>query len=320
MTLGGTETPGVPGRVFAMPPGLSIRYDAPAAGIADSITGYHVYAAASSEERVDWFLPGTANIRVALDSGPVDLTIRRRTYAPLPAVSLFGPTSQAMRAVTRGGTVIGIGVSALGWARLFPHPASDYRDRIVPLADALGPALATELGDTLAATDREHLVKPALDAFFARRLGPPHPDAPHIRQLIALILDERIDALASVAAEMGLPTHTLRRLASRHFGFPPKLLLLRARFLRSFTRMLRSGEILDYSTAGSSYFDASHFLRDARAFLGTTPRRFMTRPTTFLQASLRARDAVLGAPTQALHDVERSRPSTPPLDAPGRAP
>ncbi|WP_374944515.1 helix-turn-helix domain-containing protein [Sphingomonas sp.] len=320
MISGGTESPGIHPDVFAMPPGLSIRYDAPAAGIADSITGYHVYTAASTEERVDWFLPGTANIRVALDSGPVDLTIRRRTYAPLPAVSLFGPTSQAMRAVTRGGTVIGIGVSALGWSRLFPRSASDYRDRIVPLADAIGQAFADELKDTLAATDRERLVKPALDALFARRLGPPHADAPHIRQLMALIVDERVDALATAAAEMGLPTHTLRRLAARHFGFPPKSLLLRARFLRAFTRMLRAGDVLDYSTLGSSYFDASHFLRDARAFLGTTPRRFMTQPTTFLQASLRARDAVLGAPTQVLHDVEQSRPLTPALDAPEPGP
>lgn len=321
MSEGGTEKPGIPRHVFAMPPGLSIRYDEPDGRIADSITGYHVYAADTADERVDWFLPGTANIRISLDAGPIALTIRRRTYSPMPAAVLFGPTSQAMRAVTHGGTMIGIGVSALGWARLFARAASDYRDRLVPLEDMLGETLVGELVETLAATDRDRLVKPALDAFFARKLGPPHADAPQIRRLMALILDERTDVLATVAAEMGLPTHTLRRLSARHFGFPPKLLLLRARFLRSFTQLLAAGDPFDYSKVASSYFDASHFLRDARAFLGTTPRRFMAQPTDFLRASLRARAAVLGAATQALHDVAGTpHAPTPPLDAPGAAP
>ena len=315
MTGGGTETPGVPPSVFAMPEGLAIRYDEPEASISDSITGYHVYTAETGDERVDWFLPGTANIRVALDAGPIALTIRRRTYAPLPEVTLFGPTSQAMRAVTRGGTMIGIGVSALGWSRLFPRGASDYRDRIVPLAEAASPNFADELLAMLAATDRAHGVKPALDAFFARRLEPPHPDSAQIRKLMALIVDDTVEGLATLTRELGLPAHTLRRLSTRHFGFPPKLLLLRARFLRSFTKMIHSGDALDYSQIESSYYDASHFLRDARAFLGTTPKRFMAQPTTFLQASLRARAAVLGTPTQALHTLQPQ-----PLDALGRGP
>ncbi|HEX8485604.1 helix-turn-helix domain-containing protein [Sphingomonas sp.] len=314
MIAGRTAVPGGCRQAFIMPPGLSIRYDAPAAAIADSITGYHVYSSAVPADRVDWFLPGTANIRVTLDAGPVDLTIRRRTYAPLPQATLFGPTSQAMRAVTRGGTMIGIGISALGWARLFPNAASDCRDRIFPLGEAMGHAITAELVDTLTATDRDRGVKPALDAFFLRHLGPFHADAPHIRRLMALIVDEYNDTLADVAIQMSLPAHTLRRLSARHFGFPPKLLLLRTRFLRAFTDMLASGDPLDYATVAPRYFDASHFLRDARTFLGTTPRRFMAQPTTFLQASLRARDAVLGAPTQALHDVAHASTVAPAED------
>lgn len=315
----GGQTPGAPGDVFAMP-GLSIRYDLPDPAIADAITGYHVYTADDAGERVDWFLPGTANIRVTLDAGPVSVAIRRRTFAPLPPAALFGPTSQAMRAVTHGGTMIGIGVSALGWSRLFARPAADYRDRIVPLADAAThPALADDLVRTLAATDRSHGVKPALDAFFARRLGNPHADASQIRRLTALILDERVDTLAAAALEMAMPPHALRRLTARHFGFAPKLLLLRARFLQSFTRLLQDGDALHYARIAPTYHDVPHFLRDARAFLGTTPRRFMAQPTIFLRASLRARAAVLGAATQALHDVAQNA-ATQPLDAPHPAP
>lgn len=315
MIEGGTESPGIPPAVFRMPPGMAIRYDAPDPAIADAISGYHVYAVESGETREDWFLPGTANVRVSLDAEPVQLSIRRRTYRPLPEVALFGPTSQAMRAVTRGGTMIGFGITALGWSRLFARPASDYRDRIVPLAEATSPAFAAELHAVLAATDREHGVKPALDAFLLHHLGPPHPDAADIRRLMALVVDDAVHGLDDLTRQIALPEHTLRRMTARHFGFPPKILLRRARFLRSFTAMAKSGDPLDYSTIAPTYFDASHFLRDARAFLGTTPRRFMAGPTTFLQASLRARDAVLGAPSQALHAIAAE-----PLDAPALTP
>lgn len=305
----------VPVSAFRMPEGLSIRYDAPAASLAEAITGYHVYAASAAQERIDWFLPGTADICVALDAPPISLTIRRRTYHPLPQVALIGPTSQAMRSVTRGGALIGIGLTALGWSRLFPRPASDYRDRVVPLADVGSPEFARDLLDALDGTDRDTEVKAALDTVLARHLGPPHPDAAQVRHLLDLFVDDAVDGLPALIAAMGLPAHTLRRLSARHFGFPPKLLLLRARFLRSFVQMVLAGDVLDYSTIASSYYDVSHFLRDARSFLGTTPKRFMAQPTTFLQGSLHARAATLGAAAQVLHAIPAES-----LDASGEAP
>ena len=293
----------VPVPAFRLPEGLSIRYDAPDAALAEAVTGYHVYAAATPEERVDWFLPGTADICVALDAPTIELTIRRRTYRPLPQVALIGPTSQAMRAITHGGALIGIGLTACAWSRLFARPASDYRDRVVPLAEAGSPEFARDLLRALEASDRDMGVKPALDAVLARHLGPPHSDAVQIRRLLDLIVDDAVDGLPALAEAMGLPAHTLRRLSARHFGFPPKLLLLRARFLRSFVRMVLAGDVLDYSLVAPCYYDVSHFLRDARAFLGTTPKRFVAQPTTFLQGSLHARAAALGAAAQVLHAI-----------------
>lgn len=112
------------------------------------------------------------------------------------------------------------------------------------------------------------------------------------------------DDIVGMAAQLGIEGAVLRRLAIRHFGFPPKLLLRRARFLRSLLCACRTDRTTDYSLIDDSYFDLSYFLRDANAFLGMTPRRFMALSTPFLDASLRARDAVLGAPTQALHDID----------------
>jgi hypothetical protein len=136
------------------------------------------------------------------------------------------------------------------------------------------------------------------------RLGKAHVDAPRIRMLMEILADDGPTDIVAVANRLDIATHGLRRLSVRHFGFPPKMLLMRARFLRSFVRLMAAGEGVEYAAIDDSYFDASHFLRDAGTFLGMTPRRFMALTKPFLEASLRARDAVLGSPTQVLHDIE----------------
>ncbi len=305
---GGTNTTGVDDEVFAMPSGMAIRYDRPAAALADYITGYHVYRTDTGSEagQVDWFLPATANVRIAIDAGPIAVSIGRRTYDPLPVASLFGPTNQALKAVTHGGVMIGFGISALGWARLFRRSAGDFRNRIVPLEDVLGKAFTRDLVAALQGAPDDAAVAPILDAMLLARLGAPHADAPQIRQLMEILATDGPTDIASAAAQLDIPTHALRRLSVRHFGFPPKMLLLRARFLRSFVRLMMAGGEADYTTIDRSYFDASHFLRDSATFLGMTPRRFMALTKPFLKASLRARNAVLGSPTQVLHDIEKA--------------
>ncbi len=299
---GGTNRAGLAPDVFAMPAGMAIRYDQPCDALTDLITGYHVYRATgpASIGQVNRFLPGTANVRFAFEAGPISVAIGRRTFGPLPAATLYGPTGTALKATTNGGIMIGFGVSALAWSRLFTRSAAEYRDRIVPLAEVLGPVATQRLTTALRAAERDDQVAPILDAILCDLLGPPHRESATIRQLTRLIGQDGGDDVAAVAAKLAISPDTLRRLAVRHFGFTPKMLLRRARFLRSFLRVFRTPGGTDYSAIDPSYFDVSHFLRDAGTFLGMTPRRFMAMSTPFLDASVRARAAVLGAPTQAL--------------------
>lgn len=303
---GGTNRPGVTADVFAMPPGMAIRYDQPAADIADYITGYHVYSADCRHVgQVDWFLPGTANIRIAIDTAPFSVAIARRTFDPVPEVSLFGPTSRALKATTNGGILVGFGVSALGWSRLFGTQAALFRDRVVPLQAAMPGEFAARLHRALSDSDRQGQVAPLLDDLLRAQLGPAHRDEALIRRLMVMIAQDGTTEIVQAAEELGIEPHALRRLAIRHFGFPPKLLLRRARFLRSFLRISQPDRTIDYTKLDQSYFDVPHFLRDANTFLGMTPRRFLALNTPFLDASLRARAAVLGAATQALHDISK---------------
>ena len=283
-----------------MPPGMAMRYDRPAADLADCFTGYLVYVSEQEGPRTDWFLPAMADILITVDAGPIAVTIRRRSFDPIAPISLIGPTNHMIRTVTNGGVLIGVGLTPIGWSRLFRKQAETYRNRVVPLSELIGIRFTATLEAAVRSLTSDRDVAPMLDALLRPMLAPPHADEPAIRQLMGIIASGGTPDIVTVADRMGMPTHRLRRLALRHIGFPPKMLLTRARFMRSLMRLMASGEAADYGLIDPSYFDASHFLRDANTFLGMTPRRLAALDTPYLDASLRARAAVLGAATQVL--------------------
>jgi hypothetical protein len=293
----------------------TIGYAAPDPALAEFITGYQLYVA-GDEAGVEWLLPGVANIRVALGAGPMEVTLGKRRFDPLPTVSFTGPTTHAPRAAVNGGAVVAIGITPLGWGRLSHRSAQDMRDRIVPLADVIGSEPADALLQQLAGLDRvdEEGIKRVLDRWLAPLLRVPGPDEAAVAALAAVLADPAVVAVADAVARSGLEPAVLRRVSIRQFGMLPKLLLRRARFLRSFLGFFQAGGADGYAGIEDSYHDASHFLRDADRFLGTTPRRFLVRSTVLLEASVRARAAALGAATCALHPPEArvSGPAAPP--------
>lgn len=300
---GGTNSRDVPASVFAMPPGMKMRYDLPDPALAEYLTGYAIYASNDRTPMFNWYLPAPAMISVLVDAGPLTVSVGNHRFGPLDRASFYGPTSRAFRTETAGGIAVGIGLSALGWSRLTARSAGDFHNRVTPLAAVLGGELSARLIEGLDALDDDTFIKPLLDAVLGPLFQRAHPREELIRAFTALTVTDGVIEMKDVADRLDIPTHELRRMATRHFGMPPKLLLRRARFLRSFISLIRTDGMADYSKIDSSYFDASHFLRDASTFLGTTPRRFVASDTVFLKASLRARAAVIGAPTQALHGV-----------------
>jgi len=298
---GGTNSAGVPPEAFAMPDGMRMRYDVPCPELAELVTGYAVYASDARAPMVNWYLPAPAILSILVDAGPVAVAMRSRTFADIDRATLYGPTSRAFRTVTHGGIAVGIGLTALGWAMLTDISAAGLRDGLVPMARVTGAGAAADLADALAGLATDAGIAPLLDAMlrplFARETR--HADA--IRKLTALTVAQDAPTVSDVARSLALHEPVTRRIASRVFGMPPKPLLSRARFVRAVSAWLCHGEQRAYAAISRDYFDASHFLRDAHSFLGTTPHRFARQDIPFLRASLRARAAVIGAPTHVLH-------------------
>lgn len=284
-----------------MPPGTRVRFFAPDPAIAEAVTGYNAYACTSDEARVDVFLPTMMLMTILIDAGPVTAEIGRHRFAPMPQVALHGTLTRPLRATTHGGIMIGVGLSAIGWARIGRRTAADLHNRVVPVGGLLGHATGERLVAGLNSAEDDVGIKTALDEVLLPLLRTPHPAEPLIAAFAQIVAGDGNPTITAAADQLGITSAALRRLALRYFGLAHKVLLRRARLLRSFLRQTGLDGAGRHGEIDPSYFDQAHYLRDAQAFLGTTPRRFLEQPTVFLLASVAARAAALGAPAQVLH-------------------
>ena len=131
------------------------------------------------------------------------------------------------------GSVFSIPVFPMGWHRLLGVKASKFANVIRPLADILGGEADRLLAAVKAADSLEGRVS-AADAFFLERL-----DASKRTSVSALIeavslavADPDCATVAELAERAKLSQPQLARLCLAHFGFTPKKLIRRERFLR----------------------------------------------------------------------------------------
>ncbi|MEH3047977.1 AraC family transcriptional regulator [Sphingomonas adhaesiva] len=310
MIESGSLTPGVDVNRFALPAHTALRVEMPALALRGLVANYHVFD--SERDHHDgvqpWLLPSWPALRFILAPDPIALTIGPRRYDPMPLAALYGTASRAMRMTTHGGVTVGIDLTPLGWARLFDLRADLYRDSVVPLDTVLPPGWVQRTMQRLRDSNRSTDVKPILDDMLLAIAAPATPDDAAIVALQRLIADDATRDLGAASAQLGMTPAALRRLSTRYFGFPPKTLLIRTRFLRSLSRMMHAGDAADYRAIAPTYFDASHFLRDADRVLGTTPRRFLRQDHRFLLAVMRAMAEVRRA-DRALTAGARAAPS-----------
>jgi len=279
----------------------------PAVELRGYVSGYHRYRLTRDprEERFnDVFFPAWSNIRFTLDAEPWSVRLGRRMFDPIPNCAFFGPTSHAGYTSGGGGTLVGVGLTPAGWARLHGGDLSLFADRIVAL-DQVFPDLASVCAEIGRVKD----LAGYFDRVLLARLAASPPESPAIETILARLLDPAIDRVADLASGLGLSERQVARLTRTCFGFTPKLLLRRARFLRALDAIREtdrgswSGAIHD-----AGYWDGSHFLRDCHAFLGQSLGDFMAMPRPINRISMRRRDEVLGAPMQSLHLPETPGP------------
>jgi hypothetical protein len=150
-----------------------------------------------------------------------------------------GPSSRATSFCLGRSRFWGIGLLPLGWARFIGLPAEDHANlvtdghrhpsfaRFRPLAETL----ATHAGD-------EEAELAAIAAFFAAFPPLDPEEEARINAISAVLVDPRTATVAEMVERLAINQRTLERTCLRHFGFPPKLLLNRQRFMRSLVQFM----------------------------------------------------------------------------------
>ena len=284
---------------------IAVQFLLPAPGLRRFISGYHFYTLAFAPDHIhhDLFYPAWGNVRFYSSAMPWRLTIghgdKARVFDPVPQAALFGPTSHSTVSASGNGMLIGAGLTPLGWARLVRAEAARHADRITPLGDAMPGAEALAVA-VLEASDAAGAAA-AMDAYFLARLDAPGRNDELIEAMHRLLAEAPPISVIAAAAELGMHQRAFLRLALAAFGFRPKLLLRRARFVRTLTRLEEEPEANWVDVLDLGYHDQSHFIRDSHEFLGMAPGDFLRLPRPINAASTRLRRAMLGAPAQALH-------------------
>jgi AraC-like DNA-binding protein len=269
-----------------------VSYWAPDPTLARYVTGYHRYRVALPPGHVleDVFFPSWAVMRFAVED-PQPWSLRRgsRVFDPVPSAMLEGPSSYAGYCRAARGAVIGIGILPEGWARLFGVPAYTIANRVVPLAALLDDAAS--LHRRLEGGDEPARV---LDDWFLSTFAGAPPTDPLVGALYALIDDPAVTRVEDMIDRLGIPHRVLATLSKDHFGFTPKVLLRRGRFLRALSAGLAQGGNWDGVIGRAGYFDRSHFLRDSNLFLGCSIREFQARQGPLNALAMKVRAEVLG--------------------------
>lgn len=285
---------------------VSVEFRVPSPELAQWFSTFYEMRIDGDEPLLDCLPPEWANLQTGIDQlfgmghepgGPFPHTPSRTV--------LRGPTRRPTW-VTGLGRAFGIGILPTGWTRLWPQPCNLYADRIVCLSELAGTAAYRRLERNLhAAPDFDARIAVAEEWLSAAlAASKPNPAQDVIDRLFAMLNDPEIPPLEEIAGMLGLSATQFARLCKRAFGYPPKLLLRRQRFMRMLGEMHSRpySEWRDF--IDPHYVDQSHMLRDFRDFLGLSPTAYFALPRPILQATTRSRASAAGKPYQILHQAD----------------
>jgi AraC-like DNA-binding protein len=247
---------------------------------------------------VDYLQPEWANIRFFCGGAP-EATIGATQVSGAGFVAT-GPSSLPCRFTMPMVRMWGVGFLPLGWARFFGTDASACANIITD--GAQHPAFQHFAGLSEVLCDPAMAPEQQLEAIIAtmRRLMRPTRDDKRIRRIHAELVNGDHAAVHDLADACAMSIRTLERMCMRHFGFSPKLLMRRQRFMRSLTSfMLHRGSRWTEAMDGL-YHDQAQFTREFREFMTMNPSEYAALDHPILTSFMEARARVWGSAAQTL--------------------
>ncbi|MDL2351721.1 MAG: helix-turn-helix domain-containing protein [Pseudomonadota bacterium] len=256
----------------------------------------------------DALQPEWAGLRFFQDRGP-RAWVDGGTPLDNPKFFASGPSSRPIHFNMPRTRMWGIGLLPLGWARFVRQSASDWANVICD--GAAEPKLASfmPLAETLFdGRDDEAAELGRIMAFFRTIDAPAPVDEKRIVAVHAALVDEGLTTVSELVERVAASQRTVERICDRHFGFSPKLLLRRQRFMRSLAQFMLDPTLKWIGAMDSHYHDQAQFVRDFREFMGVSPREYAATPHPILAPIMQERNRVFGQAAQTLDRPDRDDP------------
>jgi len=279
----------VAARFFASPPEME--------GCLTSI--YRLDLSIADGARVtDWLQPEWANLRV-FSGGLPSVKVGDGPVIDDVCFTITGPSSRSARFELGQTRMWGIGFLPLGWARFVGRSAASYANLV---ADAARHPDFRNFADLPGVFGERPDDEAELSRIVAllRRCDRPTGDCDKIRAVHGAMVELGLATVADFAARARISVRALERVCRRYFGFPPKLLLRRQRFMRSLAAWMLGGMGRWSPAIDELYTDQAHFNHEFHEFMGMSPSDYAALPHPILSAFMAQRAKTWGSPAQTL--------------------
>jgi len=277
------------------------RFILPAPELRRYLSSYYFFEIETPDGSVldDFLHPEWASARYVME-GAAQACFAPGVHIPVPTASMTGPTGRATHILCQRVRLAGIGILPLGWYKFAAVDAARFANRNVELS--LDPAFSVfaEIGREIAGLDDPSAIAAIMDRHLLAALTPQNEREIEIECVHSALTDPEIIDVAQLSGRTELSVQSLERLCRRVFGFPPKRLLRRQRFLRSLAPRLLDASLKWANVLDGSYHDQAHFSRDFSDFMGLSARDYLKMPRPISKAAIRARQQALGQPLQVL--------------------
>ncbi|WP_411291898.1 helix-turn-helix domain-containing protein [Sphingorhabdus sp.] len=262
-------------------------------------TYYFVDTGTDDTEHEDFLYPEWAAIRFTM-RGAATGNIVGLDPLSIPDDSVTGPTGKAALVRFRNVRLVGIGLLPLGWYRIVGCPADRWANRVTAVDSAPEFAVLARLRREIEGLNDPEQIAALFDHLLLQVIASPDPLEADIECIHQAIANPEISNVGELSEATAISTQRLERLSRRVFGFPPKLLLRRQRFLRTMATAMEHPELKWSDALDRHYFDQAHFNREFHQFMGMSPGQYLAMPRLISIASNRERAHIVGQLLQAL--------------------
>lgn len=263
-------------------PPASVRIYLPDERLRSFVTFYYFVDCPGALE--DFLYPEWGNVRFSVRGSW--WVQSRQIRAPMPRIgSLFGPTDRAAKVITQNGKTAGFGLTPLGWQRFLDKPADHLANCLEDLGTSFGTPYEVLHAQLLERPSDEEGVA-LFDALLLERLAARKPNTETAIE-VDTVLRTRPRDVGSFAQAAGLSPKALLAVCKQVFGFGPKRLLRRQRFLDTLGQIRVTENVRFEALRDPEYFDQAHFNHEFHEFMGLSPSEYLSVPRPLMgQAAL----------------------------------